>query len=372
VANNSLGFHLMKTITLVAIVSLTTLSLSLGAAAQAPQHQILICVSDNAPESVRDIAQEIASHPDQIPLLKALEKTNHANGIHLQSSEALLKDKNLAAYNNLIVIGLPGADPLIDKVWDHYATIDTRNKTLYAQGWGYLAGDLGYIESDRNPFLHSQNIKSAPFETVLVKISGTSKAGLRAAAAAFWRGLINGIVPAGNWTRPESTILDLDPNIDPCPLTFPEGAPIAGWTQVPANEYRAYADIGPAEPVHVWRIKYLPADALDQVAMVGWLNSLQRMAWGNAVTVAEFQTADLATKTATAIGRSHGFTHVGDRQSLVWTAKQPAAPLKPGDPRDDESLPNPPGTMTCSVLGKYVLLSSLPSEEVAKISLPNR
>jgi len=353
------------------IMAVVTVSRSPAAPQPQPQHQILICVSDHASDAVRTLAQQIADHPDDYPVLNAISKTTGANPARLESSESLLKDKLLSPYNHLIVIGLPGSDDLIDKVWDHYVTIDPAAKTLYAQGWGYLAGDLGYIESDRNPFLHSQNIKSAPFETVVVKISGTSEAGLRAAVTAFSHGLLNGIVPAGHWTRPESTILDLDPYVDPCPLLLPQDtAPIAGWTQVPANEYRAYADLGPAEPTHVWRIKYLPADAFDKVAIVGWLNSLQRMAWGNAVTVAQFESPDIAAKTAAAIGRSRGFKHMGDRNSVTWTADQPAAPLKPGDPRDDETLPNPPGTITVTALGNYVILSSLPPDQIARISLP--
>ena len=166
--------------------------------------EIFICVSDKASEAVRDVARELADRPGQYPLLKALSATHGVSKVVLQSSESILRDPTTAAYNHLIVIGLPGNDPLVDKVWDHYAAIDTTAKTLYAEGWGYLAGDLGYIESDRNPFLHSHNIESAPFETELVKISGTSEQGLRAAANAFERGLINGIVPAGDFKRPQT------------------------------------------------------------------------------------------------------------------------------------------------------------------------
>ena len=33
---------------------------------------------------------------------------------------------------------------------------------LYVFGFGHLKGDIGLIESDRNPFLHSQHVRRAP------------------------------------------------------------------------------------------------------------------------------------------------------------------------------------------------------------------
>ena len=337
--------------------------------------EIFICVSDTAPESIRTAAKAIADRPNDYPLLHALAATHGVTKVELQSSEALLKKPTSAAYNHLVVIGLPGTDALLDKVWEHYAAVDSSAKTLYAQGWGYLTGDLGYIESDRNPFLHSHDIDSAPFETEIVKISGTSERGVSAAIHAFHNGLLNGIVPAGQFARPQTTVLDLDPLVTPTPLRLPNtDAPLAGWTQVPANEYRAYADQGGSEPVHVWRYKYLPADALDDGSIRGWLNGFQRMSWGNAVTIAEMPSADEATKTARAIGGSHGFVKTVMNGITLWTARQPMIPLNPkGGGWEDEQLPNnPPGTMTCAAVGKFVILSSLDPTEVAKICEANR
>lgn len=333
----------------------------------APQRRVLICVSDGASPAIRKAAEDMAQNPTRVPALKALTETQGAGPVQLQSSEGLLKNYELAAFNHLIVIGLPSSDPLLAKVWEHYAALDESKKTLYAQGWGYLAGDIGYIESDRNPFLHSRRIAAAPFETVLMKISGTSEAGLFAALKSFDRGLLNGIVPAGPLHRPKTTVLDLDPFPDPCPLTLPATisvsgphgplvAPLAGWTQVPADEYRAIAEVGAIEPLHVWRYKYLPPGALAKAGISGWLSGFHRIAWGNAVTIAEFSSPQDAMKTAQAVGATSGFrpSSPGGKHA-IWLADQPAAP------NDDEELPSPPGKIVCAATGRFVVLSSLDS-----------
>ena len=221
-----------------------------------------------------------------------------------------------------------------------------------------MQGDIGYVESDRNPFLHSRKIKEAPFDAVVIKISGTSETGVLAAVVAFRAGLINGLVPTGQVVRTAATILDLDPLSTPAPMELPGTievaggtALLAGWSQVPANEYRAYLDLGQPEPLHVWRYKYLFPGALDRAGVVGWMNGMHRMAYGNAVTLAEFRTADEARKAAAAVGKTSGFRKVGDIAGLAaWEAEQPT----------DESLKTSLGSITVLAKDRFLIMSALP------------
>jgi hypothetical protein len=347
-----------------------------------PRKQILVCVSDSASPEIRRAAEGLVSSVDQVPVLRALRSTQGAGPAVIESSQAVLNDYTLAAYNHLVVVGLADNDPLIDKIWEHYASIDMKAKSFYAQGWGHLSGDLGYIEADRNPFLHTRRIKEAPFETVVFKITGTSEAGLLAAVKAFQAGSLNGIIPAGKLDRPQTTILDLDPLIDPAPITLPDQitlagleakanptiAPLAGWTQVPANEYRGYADLAGFEPRKVWRCKYLAPGAFDRAGIEAWLEGFHRMAWGNAVTIAQFASDEEALKTAHAIAATGGWNKcTGFGKLPAWEANQPAAPKNPGDPKEDETLPNPSQKITAVVRGDLLLLIGMGPEAARQL-----
>jgi hypothetical protein len=128
-------------------------------------------------------------------------------------------------------------------------------------------------------------------------------------------------------------------------------ASLAGWTQVPANEYRAYLDVAGFEPLKIWRYKYMEPHALDRVGIPGWMAGFQRMAFGNVVNVVEFPSSDQATKTAIAIGNSSGWT----RSSLLegtdaWQADQ----------QTDELLSVCLGQVFAFAHGNYLILSSLP------------
>jgi hypothetical protein len=378
-------------ITAIGLVVLLAAGASASAAGKpaskgdAARKQVLVCVSDSAAPGIRHAAESLVSSADQVPVLRALRSTQGAGPVVLQSSQAVLNDYPLAAYNHLVVVGLKDNDPLIDKIWEHYASIDMKAKSFYAQGWGHLSGDLGYIEADRNPFLHTRRMKDAPFEIVVFKITGTSEAGLLAAVKAFQSGTLNGIIPAGKLDRPQTTILDLDPLTDPAPIALPEqvmlsapgakanapAAPLAGWTQVPANEYRGYADLAGFEPRNIWRCKYLAPGAFDGAGIEAWLAGFHRMAWANAVTIARFASDDEALKTAQAIAATGGWKKCPAFGKLpAWEANQPATPKDPGDPKEDETLPNPPGKMTAVVRGDLLLLIGMGPEAARQLISP--
>ena len=355
---------------IVAAVLAALAPTALWAAPPLPQKEILICASEKASPAVKQAADDLAKNAAGVPVLKGLMDTQGAGPVVRMSSEDVLKQYNLAAFNHLVVIGLKSQDPLVDKVWEHYASVDETNHTFYAQGWGWLQGDIGYIESDRNPFLHSRRIKEAPFEAVIFKITGTSEAGVVAACKAFSSGLLNGFVPAGKIERPKQTLLDLDPLTTEPPFKLPASvpmadmggkagtAPLVGWTQVPANEYRAYIDMDGFEPSHIWRYKYLRPGIFEKTGTVGWMAGFHRMAYGNSVNVVEFPTADEALKTARAMGQTGG-----------WHAVQPIAGLAAWqrDQPTDENMPVSLGKVTLIARDQFLLMSTLPMEATVEM-----
>ena len=150
--------------------------------AAADRQAILVCAAKSAPPEIQQLADSLAAEAKTALPLQAMLQSHCATGVQRKTSEEVLANQDIAACNHLVVIGLPSSDPLMKKIWEHYITMDEKERTAYAQGWGYLKGDLGYIEADRNPFLHSQRIKEAPFETAVVKITGNSLAGVQGGA----------------------------------------------------------------------------------------------------------------------------------------------------------------------------------------------
>ena len=248
-------------------------------------------------------------------LLEALEKSGAASGKReAVSSAELLKKEGFekAAYNHLVLVGRKSGDPLLEKCWGHQAAIDSETKTFYRLGYGTLRGDIGYVECDWNPFLYSNKVRTNAFTTVIVKISGTSDAGVRAALEAFRKGLLNGIVPAGKVERVTKSILDRDPDSTP-PPNLPRkvragerNAYLSGWTQPSEEEYRAFLDVAGVMPRRMWRVKYLADGALEDVSARAWVNGLHRLAYGNSVMIAEFADASSAEKTFRALSRVRG------------------------------------------------------------------
>jgi hypothetical protein len=305
-------------------------------AAAEPARAVLVCVAAGAPPELRQAAAALVQDAARVPLLRALAATQHAGAAEPQDSAALLGEKEWrrAAFAHLVVIGLPGQDPLLDRVWGFTARIETGTRRVHAQGYGDLQGDLGWIESERNPFLHSQRIERNGFDTCVVKLSGTSAAGVLAAVQAFRAGMLNGLVPVGTPTRVHATLLDLDPLPEPPPVQPAQlgSAQFGGWTQCAAEEYRAFIDAGGAEPRRLWRLRYLAPGAWDAIGARGWLAGPHRLAFGGAVTVAEFADAATAARTAAAIGKA------GKPAAIAGQAGWELAPAKdeaidPGDAR---------------------------------------
>jgi hypothetical protein len=212
---------------------------------------------------------------------------------------------------------------------------------MYVFGFGNLLGNIGYIESDRNPFLHAQAIKFAPYETEFVTLSGTTPAGVKLAADAFLKdGLINGVV-ASDWKRGDTTLLDRDP-LSPG-MALPEALPmqvgkwkLIGITQASEDEYRGVlADTG-VEPQVIWRGKYYSPGAWDGAgqahALQDYNAGLHRRSYGNSVWAAEFSSETQASAAAVKIAaaahlRKQGSEWTGQEGPLS-SEKESAGPLK--------------------------------------------
>ncbi|GAT32555.1 hypothetical protein TSACC_2954 [Terrimicrobium sacchariphilum] len=340
------------------------IALVLAVAGPVMAADVLVCTSENAPEEIRNAAAELA---ETAPLLKALQASGSSRATAQQTSEGLLEPAayNLAAQNHLVVIGRPSQDPLMKKVLGEMVGIDEETRRLQSLGWGQFEGDVGWIESDRNPFLHSRRTKAAPDGTLLVKISGTSDAGVLAAVRAFQHGMLNGIVPAGTVSRPKTTLLDLDPLTDPAPVDLPEtitinGKPayLAGWSQIPANEYRAVLETTGTEPARMWRYKYLVPGFLGKKSLERWLSGPSLKAYGNTFEIIEFAEESAASQGVLKMTRE-GFKSAG-----IEGFKS----ARTGPQATDEVMEKPIWNITTLAAGRNIILATLPPDQTATLA----
>jgi len=230
------------------------------------------------------------------------------------------------AYNHLILIGKPD-DPLLVAAWQREAQFSA--KGVYVFGFGGLSGEIGYIESDRNPFLHAADIPSVPFETEVVTITGTSDDAIVLAVRSFLdRGLVNGVIAREGWKRTETTLLDRDPL--PPKFELPALAvermgeyTRVGCTQAAEDEYRGVLEDTGLEPQQIWRIKYHKAGAWDGKGAVtsfdAYSNGLHRRAYGSTLWLARFGNEQEAAQAAPKIAGTAQLARHGER----WTGLQP-------------------------------------------------
>jgi hypothetical protein len=347
-------------------------ALLLTVSALAAPRDVLVCTGSGLSPELKKAAAEFTAGAAQVPLFRALKAAGEYNTVRAQDSDELLDPKkyDLAAHNHLVVIGLPSKDALLKKVWGHTVSVDEAKQSLYSQGWGYLQGDIGWIECDRNPFLHSPKIRTAPEGTILVKISGTSEAGILAALAAFKEGLLGGFVPVGKISRPQTTILDRDPDPTPSPAKLPETvtiggktATLAGWYDVPENEYRAIEEAaGGLVPQSIRRFKYLAPGILEEKSIVRWLGSVHRMAFGNAVNLVRFASAKEAQQAAEKMAERDKYKPLAGK-TAAWTL-----PIGNWKDNRDEVIEEPYWDVILTAKGPWVILSTLPADQTQNLT----
>lgn len=283
------------------------LSATLHAAEPTPESRTLkICVAADAPAEVKQSADLLAASVESSPLLKTLAGSHKA--LRVNSADLLAAAPTERAYHHLIVVGLPD-DPLVKALWQREARIETGG--MYVFGFGHLSGTLGYVESDRNPYMHSAAIKIAPYETEVITITGSNPQGVALAAKAFINlGLTNGVIAGGDWRRSSATVLDHDPLSASAtlPSILPAQAgplPRIAVSQAGEDEYRGVlADVG-VEPLEIWRAKYHRSGSWDgagaQHAFAHYSAGLHRRAYGDTLWAARFESKQMAAQAAAKI-----------------------------------------------------------------------
>ena len=269
-------------------------------------------------------AAEISVYPAQAlgsaegaPLIAALRATGAGTGPQgLSVLEAQPKDRRVwedQANRHLVLVGTPDDGAALERVRGFTYGIDCRKKELFRLGLGRFCGDVGVVETQFNPWLYSDRIEDTPESKLMVRLSGTTTKGVALAVEAFKKGMNNGVVLGANAKRVEKSIIDLDPSAEPPPavalshVVVPKGFAYAGWTQCPAQEYRAYVDWGaPSEPRRVWRAKYLGPGSLAGAEAPTWARSPLPVAFANAVTIAEFADENSAATALSGLVRRNG------------------------------------------------------------------
>lgn len=249
----------------------------------------------------------LATVPSEAPLVQALaavrDPGSWAEGAAFEVAPVSQESWMRQANAHVFLEGLPEAGSVCARAKGWTYGIDLEKKELFRLGLGRFRGDVGCVETLFNLWLYSDCVADAPRSTLLVRISGTTPEGVKLARAAFCNGMNNGVVLGKSARRVERSILDLDPSDEPPPtevlsrLAVPAGCVYAGWSQCPAQEYRAFLDWGAAEdPRRVWRVKYLMSDSLKSASGTTWADSPLLSAFGHAVTIADCRTETAAKR----------------------------------------------------------------------------
>lgn len=324
-------------------------------AADAPRRTLKICVAPDAAPQIRHAAGRVLSAVPSHSLLRAMASGGAPRSVSdtTQLVSGPVADR---AYSHLVIMGLVD-DPLIKAAWQREARL-LPDGGWYAFGYGNLSGDLGWVESDRNPFLHGAAIAKTPFETHVIILSGTTPDGVALAVDAFLDGgLVNGLVAAPGWKRGERTLLDRDPL--PLPVAAPLKVPAAaggfslvGWTQPNEEEYRGVEDDAGIAPRTIARFKYFKPGEWDyagsKFARTAYQAGLHRRSYGNTLWAAQFSDEGEAVRSAGLIAAA---AKLQAKPGGVWTGT--AAPHS--DDKDE-----PAGPLTLWAGGHWIFMSTLP------------
>jgi hypothetical protein len=306
------------------------------------------------PAAIKDAAQAIASAVRSTPVLQAMIGSKPVTVV--SSADFAKSTPEDQGFNNIVLVGMPD-DPVIDQAWLRDARLlPGPTPGMYVFGFGNLLGDIGYIESDRNPFMHAIAIKQAPYETEMITVSGSSPAGVRLAANELINeGLINGVV-SSNWHRGETTLLDRDPLKPGAPIGESLPAQLGDWkrigvTEAGEDEYRGVlADVG-TEPQIIWRGKYYRPGEWDaggaDNAMKDFNAGLHRRSYGNTVWVAQFASPAEAASAATKIAAA---AHLQKKKD-EWTGSLGSYGFEKVNA----------GPLVLQVKGQWVMMSSVPT-----------
>ncbi|MDE1163387.1 MAG: hypothetical protein PW792_15800 [Acidobacteriaceae bacterium] len=294
-------------------------------ATAAPARGVLLAVDGRVSSALATAIASLQEAAATHPLLRAMGATGK---LQVTDTKKLLGSPKDLAYNHLIVLGRPD-DPLVVAAWQREATFS--EKGVYVYGFGGFSGEVGYVEADRNPFLHAINIPTAPYETEVVTITGTTDAAIALALRAFVdRGLVNGVVASPGWKRTEVTLLDRDPLVPKFELqealapTAVDGYTRVAYVQASEDEYRGVLEDTGVEPTEIHRFKYYRAGAWDGKGAVAAFDNysfgLHRRAYGSTLWLAKFVSEAEAAEAAPKIAATAKLAKKGDR----WDGSQPS------------------------------------------------
>ncbi len=358
------------------IIHLSALVLTLAGSISAlaePTRGLKIVCSENAPAAVKEQAERLLAAEGH-STLEILSDGNPPTGITStqELANAPVEDR---AFDNLILVGMPD-DPLIAKAWAQEA--DIQGDEAYVFGFGHLQGDIGYIESNRNPFLHGRAIEQTPYETQSVILTGTSPAGIRLAVDAFLQGqMTNGVIAGPGWKRGETTILDRGP-LTPERLAeplVPLPKEVGDWKMLgmslcSEDQYRGVLATTNDMPEQMWRVKYYQPGEWDGVglehAFDHYSAGLHSRAYGNAILMVQFASEDEA---ASALKSMRGPAGCRKQEGQFWVGDQ--RPYFNARRVGESEVPGPFAMWT---EGRWVLFSSLPqeaNEAIAAADQPN-
>ena len=323
-------------------------------AGEAPQRGLLVACAADADPLIAAAAERVRSATT--PLLGVLAEGRPVAAGESRMLAAGAREK--LAWNHVIVLGL-AEDPLVRQAWQHEARAEPAG--WYGFGFGVIAGEVGWIESGFNPWLHSTAIAKPPYETQCIAITGSSPAGVAAAAEAFLaQGLVNGVVARTGWSRPQSTLLDRDPLTGEADL--PAWLPVkAGpWTRIALTQCGAdvshgiLADAG-VEPAACWLVKYHRPGVWDGAgaafARRHYVAGLHRRAFANAVLLARFADPAAAAAALPKVAAAAKLAVDGAR------FRGRSAGL------DGEK--NSDGPLSAWVAGPWLVLSTMPDQDLA-------
>lgn len=298
--------------------------LALSSISGPPKRGLRFALDPRCSTYARTAAQQIVASASTHPLLSVM--AGEQRPVLLETSQLLSRPDELA-YNHIILIGHHD-DPLLVAASQREAHFS--DDGIYVFGFGAFHGDCGYVESDRNPFLHAARIPSAPYETELITLTGTSDRGLLLALGSFAQhSLVNGVIAEQGWHRTETTLLDRDPLSHSFALPLLVPAQLAEYTriaitQAAEDEYRGVlADTG-VVPLLIWRAKYYRPGVWDgsgaSAAFDAYSNGLHRRAYGNTLWLARFTSSSQASAAAPNVAAAAALTR---QKTNLWTGSQP-------------------------------------------------
>ncbi|RMD77776.1 MAG: hypothetical protein D6820_11060, partial [Lentisphaerae bacterium] len=233
---------------------------------------LVICIPPDSSPVIKAAAQKLLAARNSHPTLRALADGGKVLSRLYHTIDILKWPLDKRGKYSLLLVGMPN-DPLIKMVWQQEAEITPKETFVF--GYGYFHGTLGYIESDRNPFLHSPGIRKAGVETQVVTISGNSPEGVSLAVQSFLKyRYTNVLIAADGWTRTRPSLLDRDPVTLSQPLPSAIRPKINGWELIgitPAiqPEYLAIKNHLGIAPKRVYRTKYFATGAWDKTGQIG-------------------------------------------------------------------------------------------------------